>query len=388
VSANRSTATLADNQYATPAYGVGFNAALRRSEATYSWELGVDARDFDGSSHDRLFSAGAPTGTRIGSGGEWIAGAYAEGSRTLGPWLITGGARIDGWETYDNSFVQTGSGALTQHPPDRSGAVPTGRIGVRRDFEDGLYLRSAAYAGFRLPTLNELHRSFRLGNDVTTANAGLSPERLYGAEAGIGGAITPESGPLHWDADVFLNRLANAVTNVTIGKGPGVFPIAGFIPAGGTVFQRQNAGVVNAWGVEGDASFALGARFDLAGAFAVTHARVDGGGQAPQLTGKRPAETPAVVVTADANWRALDQLVLTAELRYESARFDDDQNTRRIEGGAGVDLRAEWRFTPELAGYLAADNVADAALQTGRSAAGVVTYAAPRVVRAGLTWRR
>ena len=388
VAAGRNSATLADNQYATPAYGVGFNAAVRRSEAAYSWELGVDARDFDGESRDALFNQGKPTGTRIGGGGEWIAGAYAEGSRTLGPLLLTGGVRVDGWSTYDNSLVQTGASAIVQKPPDRSGAVPTGRVGLRRDFANGLYVRTAAYAGFRMVTLNELHRSFRVGNDVTEANAGLAPEKLYGAEAGIGGQNALHRGRFSWDADVFYNRLADAVTNVTIGKGPGSFPIAGFVPAGGTLFQRQNAGTVNAWGVEGDTDYALSDAFDLRGAFAYTHARVDGGAAAPQLTGKRPAETPAVVVTGDANWQAAARLTLTAELRYESARFDDDQNTRRIEGGAGLDLRGAWRFTRDLAGFVAADNVTNANLQTGRSAAGIVTYAAPRMVRAGLTWRR
>ena len=383
VAANRNTATLADDQFSTPAYGVGFNAALRRSEAAYSWEVGVDARDFDGSSHDALFNQGNPTGTRVGGGGEWIAGAYAEGSRTLGPLLLTGGVRLDGWETYGSSLVQTGSSPLDQHPADRSGAVPTGRLGLRHDFADGLYLRAAAYAGFRMVTLNELHRSFRVGNDVTEANAGLSPEKLYGVEGGVGG-----QGRFSWDADVFYNQLADAVTNVTIGKGPGSFPLAGFVPAGGTLFERENAGVVNAWGVEGDADYALGEPFDLRAAFAYTHARVDGGTAAPQLTGLRPAETPAVVATADANWRAATRLTLTAELRYESSRFDDDQNTRKIDGGAGLGLRAEWRFTRDLAGFVAADNVTNANLQTGRSAAGVVTYDASRMVRAGLSWRR
>jgi outer membrane receptor protein involved in Fe transport len=383
VALGRNTATLADDQYATPAYGVGFSAAVRRSEAAYSWELGVDARDFDGESRDALFKLGIPTGTRIGGGGEWIAGAYAEGSRTLGPLLLTGGVRLDGWDTYDSSLVQTGSSPIVQRPPDRSGAVPTGRLGLRRDLVDGLYLRAAAYAGFRMVTLNELHRSFRVGNDVTEANAGLSPEKLYGVEAGVGG-----QGRLRWDADVFFNRLADAVTNVTIGKGPGSFPLAGFVPAGGTLFERENAGTVNAWGVEGDADYGLGASFDLSGAFAVTHARVDGGAAAPQLTGLRPAETPEAVATADANWRAATRLTLTAELRYESSRFDDDQNTRKIDGGAGLGVRAAWRFTPDLAGFVAADNVTGANLQTGRSAAGVVTYDAPRMVRAGLSWRR
>ena len=42
-------------------------------------------------------------------------------------------------------------------------------------------VRAAAYRGWRLPTLNELYRPFRVGADATAANAALDPERLTGA---------------------------------------------------------------------------------------------------------------------------------------------------------------------------------------------------------------
>jgi vitamin B12 transporter len=383
VAAGRNIATLANNQFATPAYGVGFNAALRRSTAVYSWELGADLRDFEGSSHERLYNQGAPTGTRVSGGGELVSGLYAEASRNLGPWLLTGGVRLDDWENYAGSLVQTGAAPLDQHPADRGGLVPSGRIGLRRDLSPALYVRAAAYSSFRPATLNELHRSFRVGNDVTEANSGLTPERLYGVEAGLGGQRW-----VNWDADIFYNQLANAITNVTIGKGPGTFPIAGFVPAGGTLFQRQNAGVINALGVEGEIERPLTASLDLRAAFTYTNARVDGGGQAPQLTGLRPAETPELTATAGAIWRALDRLTLTAQVRFESARFDDDQNTRLIKAGTGVDTRAEWRLTDALNAYVAADNLFNADIETGRSAANVVTLDAPRMVRVGLTLRR
>ncbi len=383
VSANRETATLADKQYATPALGVGFNAALRRSATAYSWEVGADLRDFDGASHERLYTQGVFTGTRVAGGGERVAGLYAEASRNLGAWLLTGGVRLDDWEDYESSLVQTGSTPLNQHPGDRGGIVPTGRIGLRRDLSNALYLRAAAYSGFRPATLNELHRPFRVGADVTEANAALSPERLYGVEAGLGGQAW-----LIWDADVFYNQLADAITNVTIGKGPGTFPLAGFVPAGGTLFERQNAGAIDAVGVEAEAHRRLSAGLDLRAAVTYTDARVDGGGQAPQLTGLRPAETPALAASVAATWRALERLTLTAEVRYESSRFDDDQNTRLIKGGTGVDARAEWRLTEALNVYVAADNLFNAELETGRSAADVVTYDAPRMVRVGLTVRR
>jgi vitamin B12 transporter len=383
VSADRNTATLANNQFATPAIGAGFNAAVRHTDAGSSWELGLDMRDFDGESREHLFTLGKPTGDRVSGGGQAVAGFYGEATRDLGGWLLTGGVRVDGWEDYASKLIQTGTTTLNQHPADRSGVVPTGRVGLRRELTAGLYLRAAAYAGFRPATLNELHRSFRVGNDITLANSNLSPERMYGVEAGFGGQDV-----VTWDADVFYNRLGDAVTNVTIGKGPGAFPIAGFVPAGGTLFERENAGAVNAWGVEGDADYRAADGVDLRAAFAYTHARVDGGDVAPQLTGKRPAETPAAVVTADIVWRTAERLTLTGGLRYESARYDDDQNTRRIDGGTGVDLRADLWISKAFGAFAAADNLFDAHLQTGRSAAGVVTYDAPRVVRIGLTLRR
>jgi outer membrane receptor protein involved in Fe transport len=383
VAANRNTATLADNQDRTPAVGIGLNAAVRRSVAAYSWELGADVRDFDGESHDLLYNQGVFTGTRTGGGGELVAGIYGEASRSLGAWLLTGGVRLDDWRTYAAKLIQTGATVLDQHPADRSGLAPTGRVGLRRQVSDALYVRAAAYAGFRPATLNELHRMFRVGNDVTEANAGLSPERLYGVEAGVGG-----QGAVNWDADVFYNRLADAVTNVTIGKGPRSFPLAGFVPAGGTLYERENAGTIDAVGVEGEAGRRINAALDLRAAFTYTHARVDGGAQAPQLTGRRPAETPTATLTAAVTWRPIDRLTLTGEARYESARFDDDQNTRKIDAGAGLDARAAWRLAGGVSVFVAADNLTNANLETGRSAANVVTYAAPRLVRVGLTLRR
>lgn len=383
VSPNRTTATLADNQYSTPAIGFGLNAAVRNSTARHSWEFGLDLRDFDGESREYLFSQGALVGNQIAGGGEFIAGVYAEASRSFGRWLLTGGVRLDRWEDYASKLDQTGSSPQDLHPSERAGQVPTGRIGLRRDLPEDYYLRTAAYAGFRPATLNELHRPFRVGNDVTEASAALSPERLSGVEVGAGGSRVAA-----WDVDIFFNQLANAITNVTIGRGPGLFPLAGFVPAGGTLYERQNVGAVNAYGVEGQAERQLGPQLQASLAFTYTHARVDGASQAPQLTGLVPAETPAIVASSGLTWSLLDRLKLSGELRYESHRFDDDRNAQRIDAATSVNARAEWRVTSAVWAYVAADNLFNAQIQTGRNAANIVTYDAPRMVRIGLTLRR
>src|ERR1700750_3313904 len=87
-----------------------------------------------------------------------------------------------------------------------------GRLGGRYPLSPELWVRGATYAGFRAPTLNELHRPFRVGNDITEANPLLVPEKLYGIEGGLGGG-----GLFQWSLDAFYNELHDPVLNVTIG---------------------------------------------------------------------------------------------------------------------------------------------------------------------------
>ena len=253
VAPDRSTTTPANEQYETPAFGWGGNAALRWSGEQYGVEIGADLRTADGETRERFsFMAGSFTRSRIAGGRTLTAGAYVEGWREAGPWLFTGGARADVYRAWDGSRVErliaTGAPVLEFYPEDTETAAATARVGLRRELGD-FYLRSAAYGGFRPPTLNELHRPFRVGNDVTEANAALDPERIVGIDAGFGF----ERGGIAWEAGAFATRLEDAIVNVTLGAGPGTFPPGVFVPAGGAYRQRQNAGTIDAVGVEAEA---------------------------------------------------------------------------------------------------------------------------------------
>jgi outer membrane receptor protein involved in Fe transport len=386
VSAGRTIATPANEQYSTPALGVGFNAAVQApSDRPTTWELGVDARLAQGVERERFrFLDGAFTRGREAGGETLVAGLYAEASHGSGPWLATGGVRLDAWRSRDATRrewdLSTGQTTLDQPSPDASGTTPTARIGLRYALAGTAYLRAAAYAGFRPPTLNELHRPFRVGNDITEANPSLRPERLQGAEVGAGGA--------GWTLTVFYNRLLDPITNVTLGVGPATFPTAGFVPAGGVLRRRQNAGAITAWGIEGDAAGDLGASVDWRLAFAATRARVDGGAANPQLTGKRPAQAPILSASAGADWRPTQAIRFSLDGVYESRRFDDDLNSRVLGPGLRLDGRAALRISASSELYLAAENLAGARIETAETADGVESYAAPRTVRAGFSFRR
>lgn len=388
VAADRSTTTPANNQYSTPAQGYGLNAALQGGAGALGWEAGADARLARGVEFEQFrFMNGAFTRLRKAGGQTSVAGAYLNADWTSDPWLLTGGVRLDAWSSSrairHEQDLQTGALTLDEHPNGSNGVMPTFRAGARYSLTPQLWLRSAAYSSFRPPTLNELHRPFRVGNDVTEANSTLKPERLSGVEAGLGGG-----GWANWSTTVFYNRLADPITNVTVGVGPATFPTAGFIPAGGTLRQRRNAGLIKAWGFEGDVQGQVLTTLGWRAAFAYTHARVDGGGAAPQLTGKRPAQAPAFTATGGLDWRPLERLSLETELRYESLRYEDDLNSRKLKAGLQIDAKASWRFAADTDVYFAVENLGDAAIAVGQTADGVTSYAAPRLVRVGVEYRR
>ncbi len=356
---NRTAGVSTHEQYATPAWGAGLNGALRYDGPEGGWELGADARGAKGETRER-FGTGL-AGQRISGGSQSAAGVYAEGYREQGLWFFTGGARLDRWATFDGHRDQSGLGSAHERPEDRSGWVPTARLGMRRDaYEGGGYVRAAAYAGFRPPTLNELFRPFSIGSSTTLANSELDPERLYGVE--IGGGGEGETGA--FSITVFYNQLEDAIANVTLDA---------------TTSQRQNAGTIEAAGIEAEAQKRWGEAFALKAAAGYTNARTD--------DGLRPAQTPELTASATATWRPIAPLTLRLTAQYEGSRYDDDRNTRRLAPAAELGLRGEWAVDKRAVFYAAVENLTDVSVETAQAFDGTESFDQPRTVRVGLILR-
>lgn len=379
ISADRSTTTPANDQYKTPATGWGLNAALRRRVAQIGggrleWEVGADARFNDGQTQEYYTYVGQGfTRERVAGGETSVVGAYVDGSWTGGPWLVAGGLRLDQWKN-ENGFrlerlIATGVPSADVRFEDRSGEVGSARLAVRRQLTPDVSARVAAYSGFRPATLNELYRPFRVGNDQTVANADLKPEVLTGVETGL--AFDRDG--LTWGASLFWNRIEDAIVNVTLSEN-----------ASGVTRQRQNAGTIDAWGVELNGSAALTPALSLNAAVSWTDAELDGGSAAPQLSGLRPAQAPRWSATAGLDWRATQRLTLATALRYESARFDDDLNSRVLDAAFTLDARAEWAVNERTLLWLAADNLFNEDVQVSQTANDVAGYGPPRTLSAGL----
>ena len=381
---NRASTTITNDQYAVPATGWGGNAALRGQWDWLNWEVGADARLAEGESRE-LFSTGLAS-RRISGGTSNVEGLYVEGASRFDGWLVTLGARVDGWSTSNGHLIEStaATGAITkqQFYPSRSGTLPTARAGVRYDLSDALYLRAAAYEGFRAPSLNELYRPFRVGQITTLANPALTPENLYGTELGIGGTWDA----LSWDATAFWNQLHDPIANVTLPP-----------PAVNTQ-MRENGHDINALGIESDAHMpiddvvALNAAFDFVAARTKAADPVSG-----VLVPKSPAQAPRWTVTGGVEVTPFARLTIDANLRYESRRFSDDQNTATLAlgGVTTADARISYALTHTLSVYAYGDNLfnarvgSTAAVQPVPSGAPnvvVTNYAAPRIVGGGVSF--
>ncbi|ESQ77695.1 TonB-dependent receptor [Asticcacaulis sp. AC402] len=376
VGAGRATTSLANDQVATPASGTGFLAAIRHQSPALEWEIGLDARFNKGRSEEYYrYISGAPTRFRLAGGETSLAGIYGEATRDFDRLSLTGAVRIDQWRSHDGHRRETdltsGASVLNLRPDSRSDTVVSARLGATWDVTPGKLLRAAVYNGFRPPSLNELYRPFRVGNDVTEANADLKPETLSGVEVGMRSR--------HVDIGLFYNVLNDPVTNVTLGVGPGSFPTAGFIPAGGVLRQRQNGGKITAYGLELRSDFSLTRRVSMTGAATWTHARTG--------EGRRPAQAPdysaAIGIDAD-----LAPVRLSADVVFDGKAFEDDLNTLVLEPSQRLDLRADYALTDHLTVSGRIANALDGDTQIARSGDGTIQFDTGRRVSVALTWRR
>ncbi|MCH8617403.1 TonB-dependent receptor [Sphingomonas sp. SM33] len=384
VSAGRATATRVSLQDSVPSHAIGGSFEVRPPlGGGIELRLGGDVRSSEGESRE-LYSyvAGEPTRRRRAGGDSVTAGLFGEATADLGRLTLSGGARIDRWTISDGKLVEwviaTGAPLRDDQYPNRSGWRPTARGGGVLDVGGGFSLRSAAYLGWRLPTLNELFRPFRAGSDATAANALLDPERLRGAEAGV---RFDRSG-VTLSATAFANRLSDAIANVTLGEGPGTFPGVGFVGPGGTYRQRQNLDAVRVRGIEASAEIRHGSLSANLGA-SFTDAEVEGSGPAAELDGLRPAQTPKVALTAGFAWENRGR-ALSFVVRHVGSQFEDDLNEDKLKPATTLDAFAAWPITRQLQLVARGENLFNELIEAGIGGDGSIERATPRTLWVGL----
>jgi vitamin B12 transporter len=387
--ADRSSTTTTLDQFNTPAVGLGGKIEVRPPIGDNSMlRIGADIRTASGQTNEFFrFVTGAPTRLRRAGGVNTTFGGFIEGSAIFRALTLTGGARLDRWAISSGSLtervVSTGASTLDLRFPDRSGTRLSVRGGALLKLSDIIDLRAAGYTGFRMPTLNELYRPFRVGADATAANGALALERLKGFEGGFG----LHAGKAALNVTAFWNQLDGAIANVSLGNGPAVFPQVGFVAAGGVFRQRLNVDGITVKGIEATATLPVG-DFRLSASYAYTDARVRASGPALPLNGKRPAQTPQNQGSATVAYAPVAGPQGSISVRYASAQFEDDLEARRLPRALTVDGVVSLPITKYIRFIARAENLFDEKVVSGISATGIEDLGTPQTFWLGLNFGR
>jgi outer membrane receptor protein involved in Fe transport len=291
---------------------------------------------------------------------------------------VVGGLRGDVWLNYDAVREDTPPPSAAVPPrqtfDDIERIIPSPRLAVLVNATPSTDLRASVYQGFRIPTINELYRLFRVRNDVTVASASLRPERLTGGEAGV----TQRWGPLEGRVTGFVNEVKDLVANVTLAS-----PLPD-CPPGTTCRQRQNLDLARIAGVEAELEVRPARDWRLLAAYLFTDARVVDAPNQPALEGNRLAQVPRHTASLGVQYRHPAILDATVNVRYVGQQFEDDLNTLPLGSYVTVDLFASRQVMRWLEVFAGVENLLDRTYTTGRTGEGVVSIGAPRLARGGV----
>ncbi|MCU0779477.1 MAG: TonB-dependent receptor, partial [Akkermansiaceae bacterium] len=215
VNATRTAETLALNQYDVPARGTG-GAWIVRGEWTDALTLtgGADVRFLTGETRELVGTfRHRVAGGRQATQGLFGALNWQPGADTV----VEVGLRADWWQLTrgqrTESLLATGATVRDERQPDRDSWEPSASLEIRHDLADDLTASASAGSSFRLPTLNELHRPFRVRNDIVEANPALDPERFFSIAAGLEWQPSPE---WEWRVEAFHHWIDDAIANVPV----------------------------------------------------------------------------------------------------------------------------------------------------------------------------
>lgn len=364
VAADRASERLTTEQR-TPSTFAVFGGQWARAWGSHVLLVGGEGKRTESTVEEIRYSfTGVPSGPFFAGGTERSGSVFGRTSLGVADRVtVVFGARGDFWKSEPDAATLQVHSVQFFSPRASLSWQATPRVA----------LRASTYRAYRTPTLNELHRGFRVGNTVTNPNPELDPERLTGVEGGVlvaGGRVSAR-------VTGFWNRLDDAISNITIRVQPGLI-----------TRQRQNADTVRAAGLEVEADFRPYPMLTVNALAVVTASRFRETPGQPALEGNRIPQVPRYQLGAGITYVSASVATLAAQLRIIGDQFEDDLNQFELGQFAVLDLYASRAIRHGLHAFVAVENLFDEEYDVGVTpVAGrdpVRTVGWPRTVRGGL----
>src|ERR1700687_5957466 len=333
---------------------------------------GIDLSEVMGASEELLFSG--PNKSSVGGGRQRTLGLFGEDILRLQKWTIIPAARFEDWNNFNGSVITvpiSGSVGATLYP-SRSERAFSPRLSVLRSVNEHVSVTGSIYRAFRAPTLNELYRTFRVGNVLTNNNASLNAERLTGAEAGVN--VTGWDHRLDLRGTFFWSDIVDPIANVTISMTPSLI-----------TREKENLGRTRSRGLELDGVVRVNRSIQISAGYAYTTATVvsyPGNPGGIDIVRLDVPQVPRNVFTWEARYWNPSRLLFSVQGRFVGRQFDDDQNHFPLDRFYAMDCEVGRSLTHHLEIFAAAENLLDQRYQVARTP--VINLGPPILFRAGL----
>ncbi|HEX7176102.1 MAG TPA: TonB-dependent receptor, partial [Pyrinomonadaceae bacterium] len=376
VAADRNSETLTRMQR-VPSQFIGLTVQWSRAVgASQTLVVGLDTREVRGASDEIVFVQNRPS-SLVGAGGrERTVGFFVEDIVRLTPRLfLTGGVRVDRWREFaaQSATRPVGQTAATVNVfADRTETAISPRLSVLYKPGENISLSLAAYRAFRQPSLNELYRSFRVGDVLTLSNENLRAERMAGGEAGA--SVVTFNGRLNARGTFFWAEITRPIANVTLMVTPNLI-----------TRQRQNLGRTRSRGLELDAEARINDRWSLTGGYLFVDARVRSFPANAALEGLLIPQVARHQLTFQLRYTNPARLTVGLQGRAAGSQFDDDQNLFRLDRFFTLDALASRPVAGGVEIFIAGENLFNRRYALGRTP--VTTVSPPLLIRVGLRLR-
>ncbi len=374
VAVDRNSESLTRTQH-VPAQQIGgeliFSRPLGKRNQLIS---GADTRSVRGFSNETAVASSIATSLVDSGGYQLSAGAFLQDSIQLHPRLrFTLGVRYDNWNNYNAHtstmpLIPTTKKSFTAFA-DQSDHAFSPRAALLFRVGDRVTLTGSWYESFRAPTLNELYRSFRLGNVLTLANSQLQAERLKGGEAGVNYYF----GATRIHAGFFWMQVSDPVANVTLSTNPALI-----------TRERENLGRTRSRGMEFDAAWRV-SRLEFVAGYQYVDAVVTSFPAQTALVGLQVPQVAPNQFTLQTLYTLPHGWTLSAQARVSSRQFDDDLNQFPLDSYFQLDAYVAKRLGRGVEVFTALENLTDSRIQIVKTP--TVNVGPPIFARAGVRLR-
>ncbi|MFT3743687.1 MAG: TonB-dependent receptor [Pyrinomonadaceae bacterium] len=370
VNASR-TADALNRVQRVPVQTAGFSAQASAAYREHTVLAGVELRNVRGAS-DEISIFNNIANPITGSGGRQLTtGVLVQDFAKLGSkTVLAGSLRYDRWENY-RAFTT----AISANPtiglasfPDRTEDAFSPQISFLYHLSDQFSFYANASRSFRSPTLNELYRTFRVGNVSTLANEKLAAERANNFEGGV--RFSRRQFGIR--ADVFWTRINQPIVNVTLNSN-----------AVGIVRQRMNSGQIRSGGVEIEGEFRY-RNLTLSSGYVYVDSTVRSFPYASFLPRIATPQIAKHQLTFQARY-SRSKWNISIQGRASGEQFDDDLNAFRLEPYAQIDLFASRKLGENVQIYSAVENVFNSRYSVGKTP--IRTVASPANLRIGIRFK-